>query len=265
MIAVTVDDERPMLQALTKAVAFSPDITAISEFSSCTKALEWVQNNHVDIAFLDISMRGMGGLTLAEKILEAQPECNIVFCTGFSEYALDAFQIHVSGYLLKPITAEAIQKEIDHIKGRKTKEKLLQVKCFGNFEVFAHGVPLNFKRSKSKELLAVLIDRNGAGVTAKQICTIMWQDDYDELKKINYLHQLFFDLRNALKKAGAECLLKQTGYYYSLDTERIDCDYYCFLQTGMPAFQGEYMTQYSWAEVTCGMLWNNKYEFLQNK
>ena len=62
MIAVTVDDERPMLQALTKAVAFSPDITAISEFSSCTKALEWVQNNHVDIAFLDISMRGMGGL-----------------------------------------------------------------------------------------------------------------------------------------------------------------------------------------------------------
>ena len=210
-------------------------------------------------------MRGMGGLTLAEKILEAQPECNIVFCTGFSEYALDAFQIHVSGYLLKPITAEAIQKEIDHIKGRKTKEKLLQVKCFGNFEVFAHGVPLNFTRSKSKELLAVLIDRNGAGVTAKQICTIMWQDDYDELKKKNYLHQLFFDLRNALKKAGAECLLKQTGYYYSLDTERIDCDYYCFLQTGMPAFQGEYMTQYSWAEVTCGMLWNNKYEFLQNK
>lgn len=265
MIAVTVDDERPMLQALTKAVAISPDITAISEFSSCTKALEWVQKNHVDIAFLDISMRGMGGLTLAEKILEAQPECNIVFCTGFSEYALDAFQIHVSGYLLKPITAEAIQKEIDHIKGRKTKEKLLQVKCFGNFEVFAHGVPLNFKRSKTKELLAVLIDRNGAGVTAKQICTIMWQDDYDELKTMNYLHQLFFDLRNALKKAGAECLLKQTGYYYSLDTERIDCDYYCFLQTGMPAFQGEYMTQYSWAEVTCGMLWNNKYEFLQNK
>ena len=257
MIAVTVDDERPMLQALTKAVAISPDITAISEFSSCTKALEWVQNNHVDIAFLDISMRGMGGLTLAEKILEAQPECNIVFCTGFSEYALDAFQIHVSGYLLKPITAEAIQKEIDHIKGRKTKEKLLQVKCFGNFEVFTHGVPLNFKRSKSKELLAVLIDRNGAGVTAKQICTIMWQDDYDELKKINYLHQLFFDLRNALKKAGAECLLKQTGYYYSLDTERIDCDYYCFLQTGTPAFQGEYMVQYSWAEDTCGMLWNN--------
>lgn len=257
MIAVTVDDEHPMLQALTKAVAISPDITAISEFSSCTKALEWVQNNHVDIAFLDISMRGMGGLTLAEKILEAQPECNIVFCTGFSEYALDAFQIHVSGYLLKPITAEAIQKEIDHIKGRKTKEKLLQVKCFGNFEVFTHGVPLNFKRSKSKELLAVLIDRNGAGVTAKQICTIMWQDDYDELKTMNYLHQLFFDLRNALKKAGAECLLKQTGYYYSLDTERIDCDYYCFLQTGTPAFQGEYMVQYSWAEDTCGMLWNN--------
>ena len=41
------------------------------------------------------------------------------------------FMIHVSGYLLKPITAEAIQKEIDHIKGRKTKEKLLQARKFG--------------------------------------------------------------------------------------------------------------------------------------
>lgn len=265
MIAITVDDERPMLNALTKAVAASSDISSVSEFSSCSKALQWVLNNHVDIAFLDISMRGMGGLTLAEKIIEIQPECNIIFCTGFSEYALDAFQLHVSGYLLKPITAEAVQKEIDHIKGRKTREKLLQVKCFGNFEVFSHGAPLNFKRSKSKELLAVLIDRNGAGVTAKQICTIMWQDDYDELKKMNYLHQIFYDLRNTLKKAGAECLLEQTGYYYSLDTERIDCDYYRFLQTGTPAFQGEYMAQYSWAEETCGMLWNNKFGDLQNQ
>ena len=101
MIAVTVDDERPMLQALTKAVAFSPDITAISEFSSCTKALEWVQNNHVDIAFLDISMRGMGGLTLAEKILEAQPECNIVFCTG---YGLNV--ITKETYMMPPVVKD---------------------------------------------------------------------------------------------------------------------------------------------------------------
>lgn len=255
MIAITVDDERPMLTALTKSVLASPDIASVEEFSTCSAALEWSRNHPVDIAFLDISMRGMGGLALAESITEIRPNCKIIFCTGFSQYAVDAFRLHVSGYLLKPVTAEDVQREIDHIKGVKTKEKLLTVKCFGYFEVLFRGEALRFKRSRSKELLAVLVDRKGAEMTAKQICAIMWPESDGDEKSINYLHQLFYDLRNALEAVHAEEILQQNGYYYSLDKERIDCDYYSFLQTGKPEFRGEYMTQYSWAEETCALLW----------
>ncbi len=141
MIAMTVDDERPMLAALTAAVSASPDISSVMEFTTCSSALEWAENNTVDVAFLDISMRGMGGLKLAEKIVELHPDCRIIFCTGYTQYALDAIQLHVSGYLLKPITAEAVQKELDYIKGRKAKEKLLSVQCFGSFEVKKRSVP----------------------------------------------------------------------------------------------------------------------------
>ena len=155
MNAMTVDDERPMLGALTAAVSASPDISSVTEFTTCSAALEWAKTNSVDVAFLDISMRGMGGLKLAERIVELHPDCGIIFCTGYTQYALDAIQLHVSGYLLKPITAKAVQKELDYIKGRKAKEKLLSVQCFGYFEVRARGRPLNFKRSKTKELLAV--------------------------------------------------------------------------------------------------------------
>ena len=255
MIAITVDDERPMLTALTKSVQASPDITSVEEFSTCSAALEWSRNHSVDIAFLDISMRGMGGLALAESITEIRPNCKIIFCTGFSQYAVDAFRLHVSGYLLKPVTAEDVQREIDHIKGTKTREKLLTVKCFGYFEVLFRGEALRFKRSRSKELLAVLVDRKGAEMTAKQICAIMWPESDGDEKSMNYLHQLFYDLRNALEAVHAEEILQQNGYYYSLDKERIDCDYYSFLQTGKPEFRGEYMTQYSWAEETCALLW----------
>lgn len=255
MIAITVDDERPMLTALTKSVLASPDITSVEEFSTCSAALEWSRNHPVDIAFLDISMRGMGGLALAESITEIRPNCKIIFCTGFSQYAVDAFRLHVSGYLLKPVTAEDVQREIDHIKGAKTKEKLLTVKCFGYFEVLFQGEALRFKRSRSKELLAVLVDRKGAEMTAKQICAIMWPESGGDVKSMNYIHQLFCDLRNALEAVHAEEILQQNGYYYSLDKERIDCDYYSFLQTGKPEFRGEYMTQYSWAEETCALLW----------
>lgn len=255
MIAITVDDERPLLTALTTAVSASPDISSVTEFSSCSSALEWTRSHPVDIAFLDISMRGMGGLALAERIAEIHPECKIIFCTGFAQYAVEAFQLHVSGYLLKPVTAEAVQREIDHVKGMRAKEKLLTVRCFGYFEALSRGEPLNFKRTRSKELLAVLIDCKGADMTAKQICAIMWPESGEDAKSMNYLHQLFSDLRNALTAVGAGEILRQNGYYYALDIERIDCDYYCFLQTGKPEFRGEYMMQYSWAEETLALLW----------
>lgn len=255
MKALTVDDEQIMLNALTAAVKASPDISSVAQFTSCTASLEWAKTNPIDIAFLDISMRGMGGLALAERLIEIHPDCKIIFCTGFSEYAVEAFKIHVSGYLLKPITTEAVQAEIDHIKGKLAKEKLITVKCFGNFEVLSHGVILNFKRSKTKELFAVLVDRRGASMTSKQICAIMWTDSDNDGRNMNYLRQLFIDLRNALHSVGAESVLVQNGYNYSLDTERIDCDYYNYLENGTPKFHGEYMSQYSWAEDTCAHLW----------
>ena len=157
MKAITVDDEIYMLENLQEAVSASSDIDAVAAFSSCSAALTYATENPVDVAFLDINMRGIGGLGLAEKLLELQPRCKIIFCTGYQEYAVSAFQLHVSGYLMKPITAEAVQKEIDHIKGVKATEKLLTINCFGNFEVLHNGESLPFKRKKAKELLAVLI------------------------------------------------------------------------------------------------------------
>ena len=254
MKAIAVDDEIYMLENLQEAVSASSDIETVEAFSYCSAALAYATENSIDIAFLDINMRGIGGLELAEKLLELQPHCKIVFCTGHEEYAVSAFQLHVSGYLMKPITPEAVQKEIDHIKGVKATEKLLTIQCFGNFEVFHNGEVLPFKRKKAKELLAVLIDRNGSGMTAKQICAILFPADTDDTKNSAYLRQLVLDLKNTLKTIRAEDLFKHDTPYYRVDTNLVRCDYLSFLKTGKPEFHGEYMTQYSWAEETCAML-----------
>ena len=253
MIAIAVDDEALMLGALVAAVETSPDIREVTKFSDCEVALEFVKENPIDIAFLDINMRGMGGLALAERILETRPSCKIVFCTGYEEYAIPAFKMHASGYLMKPISAEDVQAEIDNIKGQK-KEKPLTVKCFGNFEVYANNEKVSFKRLKTKELLAFLIDRNGAGMTAKQICSALFPDDTDDTKNATYLRQLVLDLKNTLKAVGAEAVLCHETPCYRVDTGLIKCDYITYLETGKPEFRGEYMTQYSWAEDTCAML-----------
>ena len=254
MIAVAVDDEALMLGALVAAIDASPDVTEIASFSECEEALEYVKKNPADVAFLDINMRGMGGLALAEKIIAARPDCKIVFCTGYEEYAIPAFRLHASGYLMKPISAEDVQKEIDNIKGVRRKEKPLTVKCFGNFEVYAKDEKLVFKRLKTKELLAFLVDRNGAGMTAKQICAVLFPNDTDDNKNAAYLRQLVLDLKNTLKSVGAESVLCHETPCYRVDTGLIKCDYISYLETGKPEFRGEYMAQYSWAEETCATL-----------
>ena len=254
MIAIAVDDEALMLRALVQAISVSPDITGVFKFSDCEKALNFVKDNPVNVAFLDINMRGMGGLALAEKIVAVQPNCKIVFCTGYEEYAIPAFKLHASGYLMKPISAEDVQGEIDNIKGIRKKEKLLSVKCFGNFEVYAKDEVLQFKRSKTKELFAFLVDRNGASMTAKQICAVLFSDDTDDNKNVAYIRQLVLDLKNTLKTVGAENVLCHDTPYYRIDTNLIKCDYFSYLETGKPEFHGEYMSQYSWAEETCAML-----------
>ena len=211
----------------------------------------------MDVAFLDIQMRGMGGLTLAEKILQQCPDCKIVFCTGYEEYALPAFKLHASGYVLKPVSAQDVQAELDNIKGLRRKDKRLEVKCFGNFEVYARGEKLTFKRTKTKEVFAYLVDRNGAGVTVGQIGVALWENDQEQ-KNHNYIHQLFRDLRQTLEAVGMEDVFQRNNYLYSIDPKRLDCDYFDHLRTGKPEFFGEYMHQYSWAEATCGLLWDRK-------
>ena len=81
-------------------------------------------------------------------------------------------------------------------------------------------------------------------------------DEYQ--KNQNYIHQLFRDLRQSLEAVGVEEIFERNNYFYSLNPEKLDCDYYAYLKTGTPQFRGEYMTQYSWAEETCGLLWRRK-------
>lgn len=69
-----------------------------------------------DIVWLDIEMPGMNGLVMAAKIKQVSPDTNIVFVTGFPEYAVDAFGMHVSGFIVKPVTKEKLRDEKNNLR-----------------------------------------------------------------------------------------------------------------------------------------------------
>ncbi|MDO4273203.1 MAG: response regulator [Eubacteriales bacterium] len=260
MKAILVDDEQIALDNLKITLEEFQEITEINCFRTAAKTLDWLGENSADIAFLDINMKKMDGLVLAKKLKELCPACAVIFVTGYSEYALQAIQMHASGYLLKPVSKESVRKELDYILSMKrdvSGHKRIQVQCFGNFEVFTDGMPMKFQYSKTKELLAYLVDRKGAYCTNGELMGILWEEKSDKVKKYSYFRDLRSDLLKAFSAAGcADAIQKQRGMI-AVVPEKIDCDYYDWLEGKIEAvnrYEGEYMAQYSWGELTLGII-----------
>ncbi len=248
MRVVLVDDEELGLMRLENSVKnVLPKETEIFCYTNPLKALEDNSDKTVDIAFLDIEMPILNGIMLAKKFKALNPKINIIFVTAYEEYALDAYKMHASGYVTKPVNEEKIKEEIDGLRyvAELTPTKELKVKCFGNFEVFAYGKPLKFKYAKSKELFAYLIDREGSVANINEINAVLWEEDHK-----SYCRNLIADIKETLKSVNAEdVFIKRRNECY-IDIDKIDCDAYEYKRNNPAAirmYRGEYMIQYPWA------------------
>lgn len=121
MKALIVDDNdiaRTTLAHLAKQV---PDLSIVSEFSNAIEAYHYLQSNSVDLIFLDIEMPEMTGIELTKTL--SGKETIIIFTTSKKEYALEAFELNIADYLLKPIIPvrflQAVSKAQTILESRK--------------------------------------------------------------------------------------------------------------------------------------------------
>ena len=253
MKIIAVDDERIALEGLLDVIREAAPTAQLRGFEYPEDALAFVNENDCNIAFLDVEMAEMSGVELAEQLKLRNPDINIIFATGFEEYRKDAYDLHASGYLTKPITVEKVKKELADLRRPIPENKRLRVQTFGNFEVFVDETPVAFKYTKTKELFAYLIDRRGALCTLAELQTILFEDEggHDA-----YMKSMRRDLIGILTLLGCDNAIVQQRGKLGVVPDRLECDYYdwCNGRRKGIVWQGEYMAQYSWSEYTAGLL-----------
>lgn len=260
MDVLVVDDERLALDDALRMVADTAPQARVQGFASPQEALAWAREHPVDVALLDIEMPGMGGIELARRLSEVQPRTRVIFLTSYEHYALDAFSVHATGYLLKPVDEQDLSRELAFacpaFQGGNAPERPdaeLRVVTFGGFEVYAGDIPLAFKRAKAKELLALLVDRRGQGITMRDACAFLWPDEPFTNAKRSYYQTVTSALRQALDDVGAADVLLKRWNSLAVDPARIDCDLYRLLDgdpSARSSYRHNYLPQYAWAECT---------------
>ena len=264
MLIFALDDEPLILQDFEAAIREAAPLADIMTFSRAGAALETIQEQNIypDIVFSDIEMPGLSGLEFAVRLKTLSPETRVVFVTSYTQFALDAFSVRAQGYALKPLTAHQVREELDVLVTSfappAPQGKKLRVKCFGYFEIYWQDKPVIFSRKQSKELFAFLIDREGATCTSEQIAAALWENECDPKVYNHRIRNLVSDLKSTLRGIGMEQVLIHEKRQLAVQRDFIDCDYYRMLEgdmTATNAFRGEYMIDYSWAELTNAKLY----------
>jgi two-component system LytT family response regulator len=117
---IIVDDESGAIEILTRYVNKTPDLELVRSFRDSIEALTFLAKNEMDIVFLDIDMPNLDGMQLSELI--RNKETQIIFCTAYSEYAVESYDKEALDYLLKPIAYERFCKAVD--KAQKAHSEL---------------------------------------------------------------------------------------------------------------------------------------------
>lgn len=259
MKIVAVDDELLAVRLLEDSIRKVCNNAELFVFNDVDDVIACAEKQEIDVAFLDIEMPGMNGLQLAKRLKDINPKINIIFVTGYSEYMKEGIDLRMSGYLFKPVTPEAIKKELENLRNPIDwdENKKIRIETFGNFAAYVGEYQIKFNRRQAKEILAYLIDKRGTGVTYPELASIIFEDGvYDRTAQKN-LQVYIVSLAKTLEEYGAKKVLIRTRKEIRIDKNQVDCDFYKFMDGDVRAinsYTGQYLSEYSWAEFTTGYL-----------
>lgn len=136
-------------------------------------------------------------------------------------------------------------------------DRTVSIRTFGYFDVFVGERPIAFRNKKSKELLALLVDRKGGYVTSEEAIGFLWENESANSITMARYRKVALRLKNTLEEYGVSDIVESVDGKRRIDAEKVQCDLYDYLsgkEEHAHLFKGNYLTNYSWAETTLGEL-----------
>jgi len=250
----------------SKFMSLENNIKSINEavtFSYCFDVFEGVilvDKNDFDLAILTIE-KDFDGIDLGNRIHLVSPKTKIMYVSDSEKHCLKAFKTRAVSYLINP-TVKDLKEELEDLKLFKSTTKATAI-TFGNFDLYANGVPVKFSKSKSKELLAFLIYKRGTSASSSELIVNLWEDKDVDRTTRSMLHNYLGDIRKTLDSYGISDIFSYERNNYRIIKENISCDYFKMLdgdKNAINSYLGEFMSGYEWALYVEPELNNIKYK-----
>lgn len=133
-------------------------------------------------------------------------------------------------------------------------DQSVRVRTFGYFDVFVENRPIAFRNEKSKELLALLVDRQGGFVTSAEAIACLWEDEEVNSVTLARYRKVALRLKNLLEEYGISHIVETVDGKRRIVPELVCCDLFDYLKGNEQLFQGSYLLNYSWGEMTLSEL-----------
>lgn len=136
LTCVIVEDEFPAREELKYFLTKHKEISLEKEFENPIDSLKYLQENKVDVVFLDINMPELDGMSLGKILTKLNPNIKIIFITAYKDYAAEAFEIKAFDYLLKPYSEKRITEVLNNLTMIKDNSPTKEVEKINKVTVF---------------------------------------------------------------------------------------------------------------------------------
>ena len=259
MRTIVVSDERMEIVSFQFEVRNFREIKIVGTFEDDEEAMRFARKHEIDLAIINASMNGKDGILLGSRLREIFPDILLIFFSNVEQYAIQATRLRAVAFLIKPYTNDELFYALESARllSRRRKKRRIYVKTFGHFDLFIDDQPIMFRSGKAKELLALLVDRQGGTVNTDQGICALWEERPNDEATQNLCSKVSRNLLRELEEYGIKEILIAERGVRRVDTELFECDLYDFLageEKARKQFAGEYMSDYSWAEERVGQL-----------